>query len=85
MTVHVHIERLVLDGLPLGPGDGPAVQTAVEAELTRLLAERGLAPALERGGALDSVRGADLQLPPAAPANAVGTQIGGAIHRSLSR
>ena len=52
MNIHVHIERLVLDGLPVAPGRGDLVREAVEAELTRLLAEGGLVPGLTSGGAL---------------------------------
>ena len=55
MTIHVHIERLVLDGLPVTHAQGPQVRAAVEAELARWLAERGLAPGLAQGGAAPSV------------------------------
>jgi hypothetical protein len=85
MTVHLHIERLVLDGLPLEAADGPAVQAAVEAELTRLLSEEGVGPGLQRGGALASLRGTDVELPSAPDPGTVGREIGGAVHRSLRR
>jgi hypothetical protein len=38
MIINLHIEKLVLDGLPLGRSDGPLVQAAVQQELARLLA-----------------------------------------------
>ena len=38
MTVRVHIERLVLEGLQVGPHQGEAVAHALEAELTERLA-----------------------------------------------
>ena len=38
MRINLHIEKLVLDGLPLERRDGPAVQRAVEQELSRLMA-----------------------------------------------
>src|SRR5262245_41606656 len=41
MNTNVHIERLVLDGLPVESGEGDLVQAAVETELTRLLVEHG--------------------------------------------
>lgn len=41
-SIELHIEELVLHGLPLTRGQGPVVQAAVEAELARLLAEQGL-------------------------------------------
>jgi len=56
MNIDVHIERLILDGLPMSQTQGPIVQAAVETELSRLLAERGLAANLQSGSALPSVR-----------------------------
>ena len=85
MSVRVHIERLVLDGLPLEAADGPAVHAAVEAELTRLLAQEGVGPGFQSGGALASLRGADFQLSSASDSGALGREIGGAVHRSLRR
>ena len=41
-NIHLHIERLILDGLPIERAQGPHVQAAVEAELARLLTENGL-------------------------------------------
>ena len=36
-TVHLHIDRLVLDGWPAGAGGAARLRAAVEAELGRLL------------------------------------------------
>jgi len=38
MKINLHIERLVLDGLPLAHHQGSLVQAAVERELVRLFA-----------------------------------------------
>jgi hypothetical protein len=38
MIINLHIEKLVLDGLPLERRDGPLLQAAVQQELARLLA-----------------------------------------------
>ena len=43
MNVNLHIERLVLDGLELERGHEPALRAALEAELTRLIADGGAA------------------------------------------
>jgi hypothetical protein len=37
VRIELHVDRLVLDGIDLGPGDAPRVRAAVERELTRLL------------------------------------------------
>ena len=51
MNINLHIERLVLDGLPITHSQGPLVQAAVEAELARLIATDGLQVGLLEGGA----------------------------------
>jgi hypothetical protein len=84
MKIHVHIERLILDGLPLGPGGGVRVQAAVEAELARLLAqgggaEGGVAEAWPTGGAVPGVPATAIQL----EAGARPAEIGGQIARSV--
>ncbi|MFZ4859037.1 MAG: hypothetical protein ACOYL3_21890 [Desulfuromonadaceae bacterium] len=55
MNINLHIERLILDGLNIGAGQGAQVKVAVEAELTRLLTEGGLAAGLEGGGAISNI------------------------------
>ena len=61
--VRVHIERLVLDGLPVGPGGAGLVQAALEAELARLITDGGLAGGLSAGGAVPELPPAEM--PPA--------------------
>jgi len=48
-NIHLHIERLVLRGLDLAPGQRQGLQSGIEAELTRLLAHGGLSPGLVPG------------------------------------
>ena len=69
MTIHLHIERLVLDGFDAG--DPRQLQAALQAELTRLLAQGGLAPALVGGTRL-----ASLTLAPATVQTAMGESTG---------
>lgn len=89
MNVHVHIERLVLDGLTLGPGDAGRVRAAVEAELGRLLADGGVAPELRSGGALPGVTTPSITLgPPGAPGGPAGAldsgrEIARAVYRGI--
>jgi hypothetical protein len=76
--IHLHIERLILDGLPIERGQGPHVQVAVEAELARLLSTNGLAEQFQSGGAVPSVRTPGMQV-----TNTNATQIGQQIARSV--
>lgn len=56
MKVNVHVERLVLDGLPVTGAQGAKVQDAVAKELTRLLGAGGLSHEFRAGGAVPEVR-----------------------------
>jgi hypothetical protein len=42
VKIHLHIERLVLDGLPIATSERPLFQAAMEAELTQLLQNAAL-------------------------------------------
>jgi hypothetical protein len=77
MDINLHIERLVLDGLPIRRSQGALVQAAVEAELAHLLAEGGLASSLQSGGAVP------MQLAEEAKPAQIGRQIARAVHRGL--
>ena len=81
--IHLHIERLILDGLPLEHGQGPLVQAAVEAELSRLLTENGLAPGLQTGGAVPGVQARGIQLSPGHSPARLGRQIAGSVYGGI--
>jgi hypothetical protein len=85
MNINLHIERLVLDGIPLGPGQRPLLQAAMEAELTRLLASGGLSDALQSGGTLFSVRTAGIQLTNNGNPAQLGEQIAGAVYGGIGK
>lgn len=61
MKITPHIERLVLGGIQLGPGQRPLLQAAVETELARLLAAGELNHALQSGCAFYNVRTAGIE------------------------
>ncbi|MGL4611892.1 MAG: hypothetical protein ACRCYY_19810 [Trueperaceae bacterium] len=60
MNIELHIERLVLDGVPLSRVQAQHMQGMLEVELSRLLSEGGLAPQLLQGGAVPSLRGGEI-------------------------
>jgi hypothetical protein len=84
MNINLHIERLILDGLPMERHQTPHVQAAVEAELSRLLSENGLAADLQVGGAIPTVSGSGIQLADSDPAQ-IGTQIAGSVYSGIGR
>jgi hypothetical protein len=83
MNIELHIERLVLDGLPVGAGQGAAIQAAVEAELARLLASGELSPVLLAGGAVPMLHAGGIQVAGAVQPGPLGTQIAGAVHGAM--
>jgi hypothetical protein len=83
MDIHIHIERLVLDGLPVERRQRGVVQSALEAELARLLAGGGLSESLSAGVALPVLRAGHIQLAvPHDPAQ-IGGQIASAVYSGL--
>jgi hypothetical protein len=84
MSIRVHIDRLILDGLPPGPLDTKNLSEAVSSELGRLLGETGLQPRCAAGGSFSTVRGADIP-PPERGSGQLGVQIAAAISGALGR
>jgi hypothetical protein len=81
VEIRLHIERLVLEGLSLEGRDPAQIQTAVAAELSRLLIAGGLAPDLAAGAARASLDGG--QIGGQGGASALGGQIAGAVYSAL--
>ena len=82
-SLQLHIERLVLEGLPVSPAQGPAISAAVEAELTRLLTIEGLAAASSRAEQRPPV--GHMQLMPESSPRSLGQQIGEAVYHVLNQ
>lgn len=83
MNINVHIERLILEGLPMAHNQRLLLQTAVEAELARLLAADGLASALLSGGAVPHVPAGSIQLTSEGDPTVLGQQIAQAVYRGI--
>jgi hypothetical protein len=62
MRINVHIERLILEGLPVTSLQGPEVGAAVETELACLLGDQGLSDELRQGANVASVRAGAIQI-----------------------
>jgi hypothetical protein len=81
MKISVHIERVVLDGVPV---DEPLVlRGALEKELAHRLTEGGLSPELRQGVALPYVRGGAIELGEGQHPARLGTQVAGAVYRGI--
>ena len=83
MNIELNIEQLVLHGVDVR--DRRGLQAAVEAELSRLFAERGLPPALAQGGYVPHLDGGTANLAPGAQAANSGVQIARAVYGGLNK
>jgi hypothetical protein len=82
-NVRLHIERLVLDGLTVAHAERPVLQAAVARELARLLAEGGISPALQGGGARHSLTAGGIEFPAEEDAAGMGAQIARAVYEGI--
>jgi hypothetical protein len=85
MIVNLHIERLILEGLPVESAQGRAVRTAVERELALLLGAGGLAGDLRSGGAFPEGRSGAIRLARGPRPARLGRQIADAVYRSVGK
>ena len=85
MNIRIYIDRLVLDGLPIASHQGQQVQASVEAELSRLITENGLASSLQTGIAVPSVRAEAIQLAANNNPTQMGTQIAQSVYSGIGK
>ena len=83
MSIGIHIERLILDGLPIARRDRPRLQAAIEKELARLLANGSLAVDLQTPGMLPHLTGGTLELTGDEESRLLGKRIARAIYRGI--
>ena len=81
MNIRLHIERVVLDGVPV---ENPHVlRQTLEHELTRRLAEGGLSQKFRTGGAIPHLRGGTIQLSNGQSVKELGVQVARNLHRGI--
>ena len=80
MTIRIHIERVVVDGVQV---DHPRLlRRALEEELSRQLRQGGLSPEFRKGGAVPCVGGA-ITIGPGQPAAKLGKHIARAVYGGI--
>jgi hypothetical protein len=82
MKIEVHIDWLVLEGLPVKKHDSPAIQEAIESELTRLLLEGRLSSNLATGGTFTNVPVESMEIAKNSPPK-IGKEIARAVYRGI--
>jgi hypothetical protein len=85
MNINLHIERLILDGVPFETRNRTLLQSAIETELVRLLTENNIASNWQTGGAMPDMRADAIQLAPQHTPAQLGRQIAGSIYGGIDK
>lgn len=83
MKIEIHIERLVLDGLPITSAQGMRVRRAVERELGRLFQDGAMAPYLAGGEVLPKLSAPQFRFARRDGPSAIGKQIANSVYAGL--
>jgi hypothetical protein len=83
MKIHLHIDRLILEGLPATSRQGPQIRSAIQEELTRLLEAHGLSEELRGGISVPRIRAGTMQVGAGSQPGKLGTGIARAVHEGL--
>jgi len=76
--IELHIEELVLNGLPYV--DRHRFGAAVQRELTRLIAERGLPRSLQQDGVISRIDGGGFEVAPGSTERAIAGQVARSVY-----
>jgi hypothetical protein len=82
MRIELHIDRVVLRGLPQGAAHPDQLRAALEASLTRAL---GNAEPRQLRSTVEAVRHTSVSLPSEPTSRATGTVLGTAVGKTLTR
>ena len=85
MSISIHIERLILDGLSVPHRQRLQLQAALEAELARLLAAEGLSVDFSTGGTLPAINGGVIHMQDGENPAQLGRRIAQAVYRGIGR
>jgi hypothetical protein len=81
MNIRLHIEHLLLDGLPLAASQEPALRAALQAELGRLIVEDGMNAGSR---SVDFRRGGDIRSAVSDTPARIGERIAGAVYAGIT-
>jgi hypothetical protein len=84
MNLHLHIERIVLEGLPTAIRDAQTLHAAVESRLSQLFLESGITWPPYFSSTLSQLRSRDIRLEAPSDTALVGKQIAEAIRSTIS-
>ena len=85
MKIVLHIDRVVLDGLAVTRADGPRLSRALTRELTRLLADGGMAQGLSGGTVVPRVQAPRLTAAGREKPDALGRKIAHSVYAGIGK
>ena len=83
MNIELHIERLVLEGIPIAPKEGALLHGAIHAELERLLRAEGFPGRRPDPRAVARLQGPAIRLPNVSGPDSLGRLIASAIREGI--
>ncbi len=84
MKVNLHIDRLIIDGLPVQRHQWRHIQAAVELALARMLHEEGVSADLLSAGTIHRISTEKLSYAPVVEADHLGASIASSIFHSIA-
>ncbi len=84
MNINLHIDRIILEGLAIAPGQKRSVQIALQAQLAELIAGSGISHSLAEGGSIPEATVPALHLLDQHNPTQLGTQIARSVHQGLA-
>jgi hypothetical protein len=85
MEINLHIERVILDGLPFETRQSAVLRAAIETELALLLTRDNAAANWQSGGAVPGVRAEAIQVTAQSSPAQLGKQIAGSVYGSIGK
>jgi hypothetical protein len=85
MNIKLHIERLILDGIPVRGDHKEQIMAAVRTELHSLLATGGVASEFGCGASIPIIRGGSIAAPEVHAPKKLGRQIAAAVHQGIGK
>jgi hypothetical protein len=82
-NIEVYIDQLVLHGF--SPHQHHDIAAALEAELTRLIAERGIPHGLQSKGNIPVMNAANFSINKNSKGKSIGNKIAGSVYKSLGK
>lgn len=80
MNIHVHIERLVVDGMDIGPSGAIDLQGALQNRLTQLLSEHGLPSGFSKTNSIATAEPQALAITRRTDGSTLGGRVAEALH-----